>query len=320
MSIGLGVREKKKTKKHTYTTLSKKKWKWIYLFLLPQAVMFLVFTLWPIIASYYFSFFQWDGIGWPHNFIGFQNFKEVATDQFFWQAFKNSFIYMVILVIIVVPSSLLVAMLLNSPKLKMAGLFKTIYFLPIVATTAIIGIVMSQMFATQGGFVNGVLMFLHIIHQPIDWLGSGRTAMAALIMVGIWKAFGLKVIYWLAALQTLPKDVYEAAEIDGSNKVHRFFYITVPLLVPFFLIITFFQVIWSLNVFDLVRTFTNGGPYNATNVVPLYIYQNAFTATDGLPRMGFASSAGIFYGVTTMIISVGMGWLIKKFSGRSVSE
>ncbi|MFD0959371.1 carbohydrate ABC transporter permease [Paenibacillus chungangensis] len=282
--------------------------------MLPQTIMYLVFTLWPILASYYFSFFNWDGIGWPSRFNGIANYLEVVKDPYFWNAFKNSFIYTFFVVIIVVPCSLVLALILNSKMLRMKVLFRTLFFVPVVLTMAIIGIVMNVMFANEG-FINKLLLSMGMIDSAVPWLTDSTLAMMTLILVGVWKGFGIKVIYWLAGLQTLPADLFEAAKIDGANKWQEFRYITVPLLIPFLVIITFFQTVWSLNVFDLVKTFTNGGPMFATDVVPLYIYRYAFEGGT-LPRMGFASAAGIFYGFATMFLSIMLGLLVKKFGVR----
>jgi len=176
-----------------------------------------------------------------------------------------------------------------------------------------VGIVMKNIFSFQGGFLNSILLKVGIISEPINWLGTTGLAMVALIIIGVWKGFGIKVIYWLAGLQTLPKDLYEAARVDGANILQQFFYITLPLLIPFLVVITFFQTVWAFNVFDLVKTFTNGGPFFGTDVVPLYIYRYAFEIEGGFPRMGFASAAGIVYGLATMIISIILGLLVKKF-------
>ncbi|MED4532028.1 sugar ABC transporter permease [Metabacillus fastidiosus] len=308
------VVKKQKLKKRL--SLKRKEYLWCYVFLLPQTIMFAAFTLWPILASYYNSFFNWNGVGWPSEFVGWQNFVEVIKDSYFWNAYKNSLIYTVGLVAIVVPSSLIVALILNSPKLKGSVFFRTMFFLPVVLTMAIIGIVMKNIFAFEGGLLNSFLEKFGLISEPINWLGTTSLAMVALIIVGVWKGFGIKVIYWLAGLQSLPKDVYEAAKVDGANIFQQFYYITLPLLVPFLVIITFLQTVWAFNVFDLVKTFTNGGPFFGTDVVPLYIYRHAFEIEGGLPRMGYASAAGIVYGLATMFISIIFGVLIRKYGGR----
>jgi ABC-type sugar transport system permease subunit len=294
--------------------LRRKQLMWIYLFLLPQTIMYLVFTMWPILASYYYSFFHWDGIGWPDEFAGLLNFVEVIKDPYFWNAFKNTFVYTFFLVLIVVPCSLILALILNSKYLKLKALFRTLFFIPVVLPMSIIGIIMGIIFATDG-FFNRVLIHLGIINDGVPWLTDGTLAMSSLILVGVWKGFGIKVIYWLAGLQTLPTDVFEAAQIDGATRIQEFRYITVPLLIPFFVIIVFFQTVWALNVFDLVKTFTNGGPFFSTDVVPLYIYRYAFEG-GSLPRMGFASAAGIVYGLATMFVSIVLGLLVRKYAGR----
>lgn len=299
--------------KKSRNSLNWQNYKWCYLFILPQLIMYLFFTVWPILASYYFALFDWNGFGWPTEFVGLANFIEIIKDTYFWNAFKNSFIYTLGVVVIVVPTSLLVALILNSPKLKGAVFFRTLFFMPVVVTMAIVGIIMNDMLALKGGFLNGVLMKLGLIAQPIDWLGQSGTAMLALILIGAWKGFGIKVIYWLAGLQTLPKELFDAAKVDGANRWQQFRYITFPLMIPFLIIIIFFQTVQALNVFDLVKTFTNGGPFFGTDVVPLYIYRYAFEIQGGLPRMGLASAGGIFYGLATMLISVGLGLLVKKY-------
>ena len=144
--------------------------------LLPQIILYLSFTLWPILASYYFAFFNWSGIGWPTEMIGWANFAEVLKDSFFWNAFKNSFVYTLCLVVIVVPTTLIVALILNSPKLFGSVFFRTLFFLPVVLTMSIVGIIMQNMFAFQGGFINEILVSLHIIDEPINWLGGTQLA------------------------------------------------------------------------------------------------------------------------------------------------
>jgi len=280
-----------------------------------------LFVLWPTVASWYFAFFNWDGIGWPTDYIGFDNFKEVAADSTFWNAFKNSLIYTVALVVIVVPLALLIALALNSPRLRGRNVFRVMFVLPVVLTAAVVGLEMRQIFATDHGLVNRALQAINVIDRPIDFLNQAFTAMVVLIIVGSWKTFGVKVIYWLAGLQTLPQDLYDAAKVDGASRWQQFRYVTVPLLVPFLVIITFLQTMNGLRVFDLAKTLTDGGPYFATDMVPLYIYRYAFepSAAAGvftLPRLGFASAAGIFYGLVTFAISALLGGLVHKY-GRT---
>lgn len=296
---------------------------WCWVFLAPQVLVFLGFVAWPTVASWYFAFFDWDGIGLPDDFVGLDNFVEVAADPQFWNSFGNSLIYTGALVIIVVPTSLIMALILNSKVVAGRTAYRVALVLPVVLTSAVVGLQMKNIFATQGGVVNNLLETLGVITDPIAWLDVGPAAMAVVIMVGAWKTFGVKMIYWLAGIQTVPTELNEAAEVDGASRWQRFRLITVPLLMPFLFVITFLQILDGLRVFDLIKTMTNGGPYFATDMVPLYIYRYAFEPSAvsndafALPRYGFASAAGIFYGLATFVIALAMAGLIRFWRGRA---
>ncbi|MCU6708832.1 sugar ABC transporter permease [Paenibacillus sp. J5C_2022] len=311
------IQHMKKTAK--ISRMRRKKLFYCYLFIFPQLVLFLAFTLYPIVMSYVYSFFNWSGFGPLTDFVGFDNYWETIHDPLFWNAFKNSFIFMFFLVIIQVPLALLVAITLNSDWMKGATIFRTIYFLPVVTTTAVIGIVMRFIFGAYNGLVNEVLIKIGIIRSPIDWLGSMDTALIIVILVGIWKSFGMKMVYWLAALQSLPKEIYEAAKVDGANNMQSFRYITIPLLLPVGSVILLLSTVNALHVFDLVKSMTNGGPAFSTDMVDLYIYRYAFEGM-GLPRSGFASAAGIFYGIAVLFISLILGILVRRSGGKKAAH
>lgn len=265
--------------------------------------------------SYYYSFFRWNGIEPLTQYIGLANFIEVIEDPYFWNAFKNSFIFMISLVVIQVPLALVLALLLNAKWLKGSAFYRTIYFLPVVTTTAVVGVVMRFIFGAYKGLVNEVLLQLGWIHKPIDWLGNIDTALLIVIIVGIWKTLGMKMIYWLAGLQSLPQDVYEAARVDGANVWQSFRHITVPLLVPVGTVIILLSAVNALHVFDLVKAITEGGPAFATDMVDVYVYRYAF-ASAGETRIGFASAAGVFYGLAVMFISLILGAFVKMTGGK----
>ncbi|TMV50036.1 sugar ABC transporter permease [Paenibacillus mesophilus] len=290
-----------------------------YLFILPQLVLFLAFTIYPIVMSYVYSFFNWSGYGAVTDFIGFANYAETIADPFFWNAFKNSFIFMFFVVLVQVPLALFVAILLNSSWLKGATVYRTIYFLPVVTTTAVIGIVMRFIFGAYKGLVNELLMAVGILEKPVDWLGSMDTAMMIIILVGIWKTFGMKMVYWLAALQSLPKELFEAAKVDGAGWFQTFRYVMLPLLAPVGSVILLLSAVNALHVFDLVKSMTNGGPAFHTDMVDLYIYRYAFEG-GGMPRAGFASAAGVVYGFAILFVSLALGFIVKKTGGRQSSH
>lgn len=288
---------------------------WCLLFIAPQLALFLLFTVYPIAMSYVYAFFNWNGYGPLQDFAGLANFKETLTDPIFWNAFRNSLIFMFWLVVIQVPLALLLALLLNSQFMRGKVLYRTIFFLPVVTTTAVVGLVMRFIFGAYKGLVNEVLIKFGLIDKPVDWLGSVDTALMIVIFVGIWKSFGMKLIYWLAGIQSLPKDLFEAARIDGASPLQLFRYITVPLLLPVGSVILLLSAVNALHVFDLVKSMTDGGPAFKTDMVDVYIYRYAFSGK-GEARVGFASAAGVLYGIVVMIISLVLGTLVKLSAGR----
>ncbi|MEY9094912.1 carbohydrate ABC transporter permease [Paenibacillus sp. RC84] len=288
---------------------------WCWLFIAPQLTLFLFFTVYPIAMSYVYAFFDWSGYGPLHAFIGWDNFRETLTDPLFWNAFRNSLVFMVCLVGIQVPLALLTALLLNADWMRGKVIYRTIYFLPVVTTTAVVGLVMRFIFGAYKGLVNEMLLRIGIILKPIDWLGSADTALLIVILVGIWKSFGMKLIYWLAGIQSLPKELFEAARIDGASHLQLFRYITMPLLIPVGSVILLVSAVNALHVFDLVKSMTEGGPAFKTDMVDVYIYRYAF-AGKGEARIGFASAAGVVYGIAVMFISLLLGLFVRLSGGR----
>jgi multiple sugar transport system permease protein len=275
---------------------------WIWGFLTPTVVLYGLYTVYPIIASYWYSFVEWNGFEADKEFVGLRNYQEVLADPLFWNTFKITVLFMVATVPIKVISTLFVAILLNSPKMPFRGLFRTAFFLPVVTTTAIVGVVMQFVFDPASGPVNLLLMKLGLVDEGINFLGSSSTALWTVVGVYVWKWFGITLIYWLAALQTIPDELYEAARIDGASPWGLMRWITMPLLKPFTIIITLLTLESTLKIFDLMLTMTNGGPYYSTEVVEIYIYRWAFAAT--VPQLGFASAAAVIFGLFVCFVGL----------------
>lgn len=284
--------------------VARRLWKdrWIYVFLTPTVTLYVLFTLWPVIASYWYSLLDWNGFSRERSFVGLSNYTEVARDPLFWRAFRNSFVYMALVVPLRVGLALVVAVVLNDRNLPFAKVFRTALFLPVVTTTAIVGVLMRFLFDPASGPVNTVLLNLGLVDRPVDFLGRSTSALLTAIGVDVWKWFGLTLIYWLAALQTVPGDLIEAARVDGANAGQAFRDITLPLLKPFAIIITLITAIGALHSFDLILTLTGGGPALSTEVVEVYIYRWAFAAS--IPRLGYASAAAVFFGLATLLLAL----------------
>ena len=316
MSIGAASRVqelgKRGTSGHEAPLLSRI-WaaRWCYLFMIPSLVLTAGFTLYPTVMSWYFSMLDWSGFGSDKDWAGLANYREVIKDDLFWDSYIRSFMFALVGAPIKIGLALLVAILLNDASLKFTSFYRTMFFLPVVTSSAIIGIVMTFIFSPLDGPINKILLQVGFIDYPVDFLGDPDTALWTVVAVYIWKWFGVTMIYWLAALQVVPRDIYEAAKLDGANawRMHRT--ITLPMIMPFALVIVLITLVSALNIFGLVQTMTGGGPFFSTEVMELYIYRNAFGA-GGLPRLGYASAAAIFFGVTVLALSLMQGWGLKK--------
>lgn len=276
--------------------------RWIYLFLLPTVVLYTLYTLWPIVASYWYSLLDWNGFEDQGTYVGLENYRRIFQDHYFWSAFRHTFVFALITVPVRVGLSLVLAIMLNNPRLPFASVFRTALFLPVVTTTAIIGVIMTFIFDPAGGPVNAILLKLHIIDLPVNFLGDSSTALYTVMIVHVWKWFGVTLIYWLAALQTIPNDLYEASRVDGANAWRTFWGITLPSLLPFLVIIVTLSFLETIEIFDLMLTMTNGGPFYSTEVIDLFIYRQAFASAT--PQLGYASAAAVAFGLTTLGIAL----------------
>ena len=249
---------------------------WIWLFLLPTVVLYGVYTIYPIVASYWYSFVEWNGFEADKRFVGLRNYRQVFADPLFWNSFKVTLLFMILVAPARIILSFLLAIVLNSPKLPISKVFRTVFFLPVVTTTAIVGVVMQFIFDPGSGPVNALLQALG--HPGgINFLGDSKTALVTVSLVYVWKFFGITMVYWLAALQTIPQDIYEAARIDGAGALRQFRHITLPMLGPTFLFVGIITAIGYLQLFAEPYVMTpEGGPLNSTLSVVMLMYREGF--------------------------------------------
>ncbi|HBO36993.1 MAG TPA: sugar ABC transporter permease [Sphaerochaeta sp.] len=253
-----------------------------YFFILPSYVVFLVFMFGPMVFSLVVSFFNWTGIKNP-QFTGLENLKGIFTDSVFWLSVRNTLLYSAVSLFIVVPLSLLLALALDSPQLRGRLVVRAIYFAPIVTSTVAISQTFLMLFNTEFGLIN------RMIGIRIDWLGSRSLALVPVIVVVIWRWLGLTSIYFLAGLQGIDRQLYDAARVDGAGTLQRFFSVTLPQLRPMTFFVSMIILIGSLQIFDEPQILTGGGPSNATRSVVQYLYLRGFTQF----RFGYASAIGL---------------------------
>ena len=274
-----------------------------YLYILPAAIIIIVFRLVPIILSFIISFFKWTIRG-PEKFLGLQNYIHLLYDAEFWQSLANTFYLVIFVVPITLVLSLLFASLLNR-SIKFTGIFRTTYFIPTVTSLVAISIVWKLIFSPQNGLMNHILGFFGVhglgwlseskgiftlLFESIgitipDFLGGPSLALLAIIIVCIWRSLGYNTIIYLAGLQNIPNVYYEAAEIDGANKIKQFFKITVPLISPTSFYVLIMTTIVTFQVFSQVYLMTGppvGGPLGTTKVIVYYIFDKGFGETQNL--------------------------------------
>ena len=268
-----------------------------YLFLLPNLVGFLIFTLIPIVCSMGLSFMEWDSAN-PMVFVGFENFKRLWTDDTFKISLWNTVYYSVFTVPLTMGAALGLAIILNQ-KMKGINIFRTIFFFPHVASLVAIAVVWNLLFHPTLGPVNNILRFLGIANPP-GWTSSVDWAMPVIIIVSIWKSMGYYMILYLSGLQAIPRELYEAAKVDGANSFQRFKSITLPMLTPTTFFVSIMLTIACFKVFDLVSVMTNGGPGRATNVLVFNIYNTAFINYE----FGYASAISMILFIIVLAITI----------------
>jgi ABC-type sugar transport system permease subunit len=299
--------------------------RWSYIYILPFTILVFAFTIYPIFASLGYTLYQWNGIGSPTQYVGLANFQQVVQDNIFWQAFGHTFIYTVVLVPIQLLLALILALILNNRRLRFSTFYRALYFIPAITSAAIVGVVFQLMLSNFGDIISRALISLHLLRQPVDWLGDPHLVLWIIIAIGIWNTLGYNLVYFLAGLQTIPADLYEAARIDGAGPVGQLFHVTIPGLREVGMIILFLAILGSLQVFDLVQVLTGGGPYYASEVINTYIYHQAFGAGSfaggggGIstqPNVGFASAASFFFGCILLVITALQALTWRSLRGR----
>jgi multiple sugar transport system permease protein len=278
-----------------------------YGFLLPNLLGFLTFTFLPVLAALLISFTNWDLLQAP-DWIGLANYRRLATDPLFHEVLRNTVVYVAGTVPVQMAIALLVAMALNR-RLPGQLFFRTAYFMPVVASTVAVALVWRWIFHADFGLLNSFLYFIGV-DDPPKWLSSTRWALSAIIIMSIWQQIGFSMVLFLAGLQSVPGQLYEAAKIDGANGWHRFRYITVPMLSSTTFFVLVISIINSFQVFEQAFIMTQGGPANATNTLVFNIYRYAFQFF----QMGYASAMAwvlfaIIFAVTLTQFRVQRQWV-----------
>ncbi|MCY3917731.1 MAG: sugar ABC transporter permease [Chloroflexi bacterium] len=268
-----------------------------YAFISPFYVLFAFFFLAPSLIALVLSLFRWDGINDP-RFVLARNYGRLLSDKVFAQAATNTAIYAIASLLIVLPLALVLAVLLNAKSLRFSNVWRAMYFTPVVTSTVAITLVFQILYNRDTGLLNAPLIYLGL--EPIYWLGDRSWAKVAIIILIAWRSTGLLTIYFLAGLQSIPEELYEAASIDGASMLQKFFRITIPMLRPIILFVSIIVLLSSIQIFDEPQILTQGGPANSTMSVVQYLYERGYTRL----RLGFASAVGTVLFATVFILSL----------------
>ena len=255
-----------------------------WMFLAPALLLLAVFTFWPMLWGSYLAFTEYKIIT-PPTWVGLANFEELFEDPVFLISIKNSLLYLLIVPVIQLGAIVLAVLVNNS----LAGirLFRAAFYMPVVTSVSVVGIMWGWMYNEQG-FINGVLQWLRVINEPIGWLSDDRIALFAVMLVTLWRGLGWYMVLYLAALQSIPKEIEEAAVLDGANIWQRFWGVTIPMIAPTILLCSVLSTLAAMKVLEEVLIITKGGPVSSTYTGLYYAYDQGIRAFN-FPRALAAS-------------------------------
>ncbi|MCP5455869.1 MAG: sugar ABC transporter permease [Thermotogae bacterium] len=281
------------------------------LFILPGLISYLLWTIYPILNSFFMSMFKWNiNPKIPNQFIGIENYINLFKDEKFYTALINTLKYTVVTVPGQLILGLIIAILLNR-KAKGSTFFRLLYYLPVVTSWVVVSVLFQYLFSSRGGMVNYILKdILHFIPKNIKWLSDPSKAMIPIYILGIWKGIGWSMLIFLAGLQGIPKIYYEAAQLDGASSWKQVKHITLPLLRPTMIFQIVMLTIGGFNVFLSVFVMTGGGPRGSTEVLSSYMFKEAFSYF----HFGYASAISFVFFIIVFTISQ----IQRKFLNKDI--
>ncbi|MFB9276706.1 carbohydrate ABC transporter permease [Cohnella cellulosilytica] len=284
---------------------ARRRWMHQLLFIGPAVLFFTLILVIPFIMSLYYSFTEWNGVSTTVTWIGIENYKKIMfNDPDYYKSFLFTFRYAIVSVVLTNVVGFLLALLLTQ-ALKLRNILRTIFFMPNVIGGLLLGFIWSFIFVK--GFASvGELTGLAFFNLP--WLGDAPTAFWGLIIVTVWKGAGYVMVIYIAGLTNVPKDLIEAARIDGATRLQMLYKITLPLIMPSITVCLFLTLSWGFKVFDLIMSLTKGGPFNSTESVSLNIYQEAFRNN----ALGLGSAKAVIFFLIVALITIIQVTVTKK--------
>ncbi|BBI36518.1 carbohydrate ABC transporter permease [Cohnella abietis] len=276
-------------------------------FLMPAFIIFTLFLVFPVISSFYYSMTDWNGLDSTMEFIGLDNFQRMFQDKAVWSGLKNTFIIALLVTVFQNVIGLLLALGLQGTG-RINRVMRVWFLFPALLSPLAIGYIWSYMYNPLFGVINSILEFIGLSDWTQDWLGDKKLAIYSVIFANIWQWVAFSMIIYVAGLQSIPRDMYEASNIDGAGALSRFKHITFPLIAPAFTVNMVVTMIVGLKLFDILFVMTNGGPGGATENLALMLYRQAF----GMNQMGYANAIAILMFVIILIFSLIQVTLLRR--------
>ena len=270
-------------------------WATAYTFLTPALLLFTLFELFSLVYNVYMGFFEWNGFKTP-VFVGLENYDYLIHDDLFLNAIGHNLVFVLVALLVMTSVAVVLALLLDS-GMPGAAIFRGLFFLPVIIPTVVVGLAWTRVYSVQGGLLNQLLAMIGLSGWQQDWLGNPQTALPAVLVVWVWRHLGYGVIMFSAGLLGITEDIKEAAALDGAGPWQTARYVIIPLLRPIIVIVALLYTIFAFKVFTLIFIMTGGGPYNATEVMNTYMYNNVFSYYD----LGLGSAIANF-GIVILIV------------------
>lgn len=287
---------------------TRKKLEWTnYLFILPIFLLFAVFIVYPIVYNFIVSFHEWSGIGADKIFVGFQNYATIFSGKIIYKILKNFVIFAIVTITIQAALGMVFASFFIN-RLPGSGVYRILFYLPAVVTSTIVGQVFSKFFEANRGYLNTMLRSIGLDALCRTWLADPKLALGCLCFVNIWQWIGYSMLLYYAGMLNIGSDIYEAAEIDGANKVQQFTRITFPLLRGTHFTVFILGMLGSLKCYDIVYVLTDGGPNYATEMFSTYIQRLSFN----LFKQGEASTVVVIMFIIAMVITAAQLFLYYR--------
>lgn len=287
--------------------------RFIFFCLAPAVILFVIFLLIPSIDVFRMSLYKWGGYTDDKKFVGLDNFGKLFQSEKFYQVFQNSILLVIVVTIVTFAIALIFAAILSRGKLKGINLYRVVFYIPNILSIVVISAIFSAIYDPSNGLLNSILKLLHIIDEPVLWLGDQKIVIYSLAGAMIWQAVGYYMVMYMASMANIPESLYESADLEGASPVHQFFTITIPLIWTNIRTTLTFFIISTINMsFLFVTAMTSGGPDGATEVFLSYMYKEAYTNSS----YGY----GMAIGVVVFLFSFALAGILNAVTKRDHLE